>query len=100
MKIQLREYITRKPNGDRDPTPGTDCSDYEVVLINGKKETVLKSFNGFDDFWTSHHDPIRVRKDAEKYLASQRDFFDAEEIPAEKFRPAPPKPQPTVWQKV
>jgi hypothetical protein len=94
FQIQLREYISKKPKGDRDMTGGSDCSDYEVVLINGKEESVLKKFSGFDNFRVGHKEPQGVRKEAMDYLKTQAKFFGATVLELIKFRPRPAK---TEW---
>jgi hypothetical protein len=101
FKIQLREYVTLRPRGDRDMTAGSDCSDYKVVLINGEgKETNVGTFDGFDNFWTIHHDPDQVRAAAMKTLTKKAAFFGATILPAAKFRPTPPRPAKSKWTKV
>jgi hypothetical protein len=100
FKIQLREYVTRRPNGDRDMSGGKDCSDYKVVLIKDTDaESVIQTFSGFDNFWSSHRDAAQVRAEATKVLNDKAKFFGATILKPAKFRPAPPRPAKTKWVK-
>jgi hypothetical protein len=101
FKIVLREFVSRQPNGDRDTSGGSDCSDYKVVLINAEgKETVLRSFSGFDQFWTSHKPKSETLGAATKLLQEKADFFGAKVLKAELYRPTPPRPPKKAWTKV
>ena len=85
FKIQLREFISKKPNGDRDTTGGTDSSSFAVVLIGGQGETTLAEFSGYDSMWCS---PRNDRPLAQKYLDEKAVFFNAEILPTQKYRQA------------
>lgn len=51
MKIVIREKVTQQPNGDRDPHRHPSSA-FDVILINGDKESVVFGNDQFDPWWT------------------------------------------------
>lgn len=50
MRIEIHEHVTQRPNGDRDPNRHP-CHGFEVVVINGDKQSVLYSNDQYDPNW-------------------------------------------------
>jgi hypothetical protein len=97
MKIEVREFVKRGANGDRDTSGGVEYSDYEVVLVaDDGRENKLKSVNGYDNFWTMPHDRAETRKEAMDYAKKQAAFFGAKVVVV-KMRKKAPKPQKEEW---
>lgn len=76
MKFQIIERLMTGRNGDRDTGLGIPYSDYYVYAINENGETEhLKSFGGYDYWWSSPHNPAEIRKVAFDYAEKKAKFF-------------------------
>jgi hypothetical protein len=70
MRIVLEKVSRSGPNGDR-ATHNTEYFDYNVHLCKDeefpRRETIIRTFRGYDDWWTSVKDPVAVAKEAKDF---------------------------------
>lgn len=101
MKVLLREYITRQPNGDRD-TEVHPSSEWKIVLEKTDKNKVrsyqeLNSFNQFDPFWSSIGNRSASLREAKKYADEVANFLGVKVV-EETYRQKVVRS--TSWEKV
>lgn len=78
MKIEIREYVEQRPNGDRGARLHPS-SRFEVVLVSGdQKEVVLSIFDQFDSFDTHINDRPSVLSAAKNYAHNVALVLDCE----------------------
>jgi hypothetical protein len=106
MRIEVREYVKRGANGDRDRGPGSEYSDFQVVFIRDgagglpKAEWCALNVSGYDDRDSMLRVPGAVRSEAATFANAASTFFDVDGPVWRRFRAKPPKPQPIEWEEV
>ncbi len=99
LRIEVREYIKRGPNGDRDRGPGVEYSDFQVVFVHPEGvEWCALNVEGYDNFGCCPLDHQVTRARAFSYAEGATAFFATPQWRWRLFRQKPPKPQPTEWE--